>query len=185
MRKKLLSPLWLTVILIVAIVFGFLFWNIWEAKHYQPISWATYTSPSGDFSVYLPGTPEVSLTHDVTAAGQPFTTEAYAASSEDGVFQVNKYAYDTPFLTNDPEKQMRSVLETAAKSVRGTLVSSNYHTYKSHPATDFLIKTNDQFVKGRIIITSPQVEYYLAYDYTSENDDEAMYATFINSFELQ
>lgn len=184
MLKKLLSPLWITMALIITGVFGFLFWHTWSADHMAFIPWSSYTSPTGDFRIFIPGIPNISTIHGVTDTGVPSTTQIYTTSDEESTYEVNKYTYDKPIFTRDLETQMRTVIEQSVKSTNGTLVSSNYHILNSRPSTDFLIKIQDQYVQGRLIIVNSTTEYYLAHNYTPGNDDVAMSSIFINSLEI-
>ncbi|PIR85625.1 hypothetical protein COU14_03355 [Candidatus Kaiserbacteria bacterium CG10_big_fil_rev_8_21_14_0_10_44_10] len=147
-------------------------------------SWQKFSPVGGRFSVLLPSYPTVDSSTDTTEDGTSYTYNSYVSIKGEVTFNVFQWVYADTIDISDPQELLQLLLNNFANGTGGELVSSDFSSNGELPAVDFLIKVDQQYIKGQLALNG-QIPYLLAIEYRAGEYVDSDYQQFISSFEAK
>jgi hypothetical protein len=147
--------------------------------------WQSFNAAEGSFKALLPVYPVRNSSSDVNDAGIRVTSVTYTSTvSSNLVYYIVVDTFAEPIDISNPDAALEKGLNgMLATDVNNVLVSSNYGYYGYDRVLNFIIRNNDVYIKGRILLHG-EVVYAFYEAYTINNYVDADYNKFINSFVL-
>jgi hypothetical protein len=147
-----------------------------------PSGWTAFAPPGGEFSVLLPGAPQVETQQQETAVGAvPMTT--YSVELEDGwlAYMVSVTEYPAS-VQADAESMLDGGRDGMVQAVGAELTAEERIEVGGHPGRDLDMRTPEGFhVRARVVLVYPRLYQLLvvATDQTYRAEDvERFFASF-------
>lgn len=149
--------------------------------------WQDFNSKLGSFQVSFPEYPS----HKTIPFNVPRNNELvnfenfYVEQSNGTIYSVTFSPYPEVIDTHIPKKNLEESLNGALLKSNGTLISSDFSTFGTYQANDYLIyiKDMDFYIKGKDILVGQNL-YQLIVVYDLKNYKNVQYDKFINSFKI-
>lgn len=149
-----------------------------------PEGWTTYNAIADKFSILVPSSPDFKSNSGTNESGIPYEYRTYTSERGTKYFFIAKYIYKTPIDVSDPTNFLERLMNAFVSGSESRLISSNYSNYRSYQTLNFISRTTDLEIKGRIMLVG-ETPYLIAVSYYPEDKDDTDHDKFINSFEIK
>lgn len=149
--------------------------------------WKEFTSTIGKFKIKFPtfptyGTEEV----DIPGLKSKAIYNQYTSNQTDGtIYMAASMLFPSDADISKPENILEGSANVYAQNVNGRIIASEFLDFDKYKAMVYLIsiKNGASYIGGKNILTEDFL-YILSTSYESQNDKNAKYTDFFNSFEL-
>lgn len=157
-----------------------------KAKTHATQEWKTFTSTQDGFSIDLPKEPEhVQQTIDIPKSDLKIDYNTYLSEPSDNVvYVVSVWNYPKEIDMSKPEVNLQDGFGGMLSALPGSeVVSMRMTEVDGHKALEFLVKNDDIYFQGKLILVHNTL-YQVFSVYKDSIDMSADYLHFIDSFDL-
>ncbi|MCH9609921.1 MAG: hypothetical protein S4CHLAM45_13530 [Chlamydiales bacterium] len=149
--------------------------------------WKSYTSSKSNFSVQFPTTPEeIDQTIEVPKTDLKISYNTFISEpNENSVYVVSVWVYPPEIDMSKPEVNLQDGFGGMLSALPGSeVLSMNMIEVQGHKALEFLVKNEDIFFQGKLILVNNTLyQVFTVYKSGVENGEDD-YVKFIDSFKL-
>src|SRR5215203_5265707 len=141
--------------------------------------WVAFTSETGRFSVFMPGTPTASE-ETVQSAHGPYTTHLYILKHKENVYLIGWVDYDPSFNFNR-QVELEMNRDNFVKGVKATLLTTSPGKVDGYNTIDFSADTPERTFKSRVYMVGRR-PYQIVIGSPRGVDDSLNVTRFFDSF---
>jgi hypothetical protein len=142
-KKKTKLNIW---IIVLCFIFFAISYTSFELLSHRMHSWRQFTSPEGNFSVQMPGTPTFEKYPTNTDQGT-FDINSYCLETKDATYWVNYVDYGESTLPKYTTEQVfRSCVDMTISNMHGRLLSESNISLDGYPGMELKIAWEEKIV---------------------------------------
>lgn len=145
----------------------------------ENVSWEKYDSSLDKFSINFPVKPAVDNPVGDSSDGYKYRT--YTASDGASTYFVAVYHYEEIIDVSDPQTLLKNMVSNISDD--SLLITSSYHSYAAYPEIEFTVKSDEEMLKGKVILVE-QTPFLVMYNYLPSNYSDEDYKTFVGSLKF-